>query len=68
MVKDSVAARKTQKADREKLRRDRLNEHFSELGNVLGEYTLVFIFLVVSLTQKLWMQLIAITCFPYLYV
>lgn len=28
-------ARKTQKADREKLRRDRLNEQFLELGNIL---------------------------------
>ncbi|KAH7522790.1 hypothetical protein JRO89_XSUnG0107300 [Xanthoceras sorbifolium] len=34
-VKDCVAARKLQKADREKLRRDRLNEHFTELGNAL---------------------------------
>eukprot|EP00252_Welwitschia_mirabilis_P002138 TRINITY_DN12059_c0_g1_i4.p1 TRINITY_DN12059_c0_g1~~TRINITY_DN12059_c0_g1_i4.p1 ORF type:complete len:368 (+),score=81.46 TRINITY_DN12059_c0_g1_i4:468-1571(+) len=34
-VKDAVAARKIQKADREKLRRDRLNEQFSELGSVL---------------------------------
>ncbi|KAG1354082.1 transcription factor bHLH121 [Cocos nucifera] len=33
--KDSIAARKVQKADREKLRRDRLNEQFLELGNVL---------------------------------
>ncbi|XP_014523150.1 transcription factor bHLH121 [Vigna radiata var. radiata] len=32
---DCSAARKTQKADREKLRRDRLNEQFVELGNVL---------------------------------
>ncbi|KAI5592349.1 hypothetical protein POPTR_004G168100v4 [Populus trichocarpa] len=34
-IKDSVSARKIQKADREKLRRDRLNEHFVELGNTL---------------------------------
>uniref|UniRef100_A0A2P2MJI2 Transcription factor bHLH121 n=2 Tax=Rhizophora mucronata TaxID=61149 RepID=A0A2P2MJI2_RHIMU len=34
-VKDSMAARKIQKADRERLRRDRLNEQFVELGNVL---------------------------------
>ncbi|XP_021686276.2 transcription factor bHLH121 isoform X2 [Hevea brasiliensis] len=34
-VKDCAAARKIQKADREKLRRDRLNEHFIELGNAL---------------------------------
>ncbi|KAK8568003.1 hypothetical protein V6N13_105946 [Hibiscus sabdariffa] len=33
--KDCMAARKLQKADREKLRRDRLNEHFLELGNAL---------------------------------
>ncbi|CAL0329339.1 unnamed protein product [Lupinus luteus] len=32
---DYTAARKTQKAGREKLRRDRLNEQFVELGNVL---------------------------------
>lgn len=35
-VKDPVVARKVQKADREKLRRDRLNEHFLELGSTLG--------------------------------
>lgn len=34
-VKDCIAARKVQKADREKLRRDRLNEQFIELGNTL---------------------------------
>ncbi|KAF8406570.1 hypothetical protein HHK36_008658 [Tetracentron sinense] len=34
-TKDSVAARKVQKADREKLRRDRLNEQFLELGKAL---------------------------------
>ncbi|OMO92896.1 hypothetical protein COLO4_17256 [Corchorus olitorius] len=34
-AKDCLAARKLQKADREKLRRDRLNEHFLELGNAL---------------------------------
>ncbi|XP_054824384.1 transcription factor bHLH121 isoform X1 [Prosopis cineraria] len=34
-AQDPVAARKLQKADREKLRRDRLNEHFLELGNTL---------------------------------
>ncbi|KAF7841146.1 Transcription factor bHLH121 [Senna tora] len=32
---DCTAARKTQKADREKLRRDRLNEQFVELGSIL---------------------------------
>ncbi|XP_020202878.1 transcription factor bHLH121 isoform X1 [Cajanus cajan] len=32
---DCTAARKTLKADREKLRRDRLNEQFVELGNIL---------------------------------
>ncbi|RDX78598.1 Transcription factor bHLH121, partial [Mucuna pruriens] len=32
---DCTAARKTQKADREKLRRDRLNEQFVQLGNIL---------------------------------
>jgi hypothetical protein len=34
---DCTPARKTQKADREKLRRDRLNEQFVELGNILGK-------------------------------
>ncbi|KAF6137636.1 hypothetical protein GIB67_024415 [Kingdonia uniflora] len=34
-VKDSVVARKVQKADREKLRRDRLNEQFLDLGNTI---------------------------------
>ncbi|CAN6698771.1 unnamed protein product [Malus baccata var. baccata] len=34
-TKDPIVARKVQKADREKLRRDRLNEHFFELGNTL---------------------------------
>lgn len=32
-----VSARKSQKAGREKLRREKLNEHFVELGNVLGK-------------------------------
>lgn len=35
-IKGCVTVRKIQKADREKLRRDRLNEQFVELGNVLG--------------------------------
>ncbi|THG03830.1 hypothetical protein TEA_017283 [Camellia sinensis var. sinensis] len=39
-VKDPIAARKVQKADREKLRRDRLNEHFLDLGNALGQVNL----------------------------
>ncbi|OIT35930.1 PREDICTED: transcription factor bHLH121-like [Nicotiana attenuata] len=34
-LKDSLTARKVQKADREKLRRDRLNEQFMELGKTL---------------------------------
>lgn len=34
-LSESAAARKFQKADREKLRRDRLNEQFLELGKVL---------------------------------
>ncbi|KAG2696422.1 hypothetical protein I3760_07G058900 [Carya illinoinensis] len=34
-MKDPIAARKVKKADREKLRRDRLNEQFLELGNTL---------------------------------
>ena len=36
-IKDFAAARKVQRADREKLRRDRLNEQFIELGNALGD-------------------------------
>ncbi|CAI0392872.1 unnamed protein product [Linum tenue] len=35
VAKDPIAARKVQKADREKLRRDRLNEQFIELGQTL---------------------------------
>ncbi|KAL3539058.1 hypothetical protein ACH5RR_002424 [Cinchona calisaya] len=35
VAKTSIAARKVQKADREKLRRDRMNEQFSELGTTL---------------------------------
>ncbi|XP_042042321.1 transcription factor bHLH121-like [Salvia splendens] len=34
-AKDTVSARRVQKADREKLRRDRLNEQFTDLGNAL---------------------------------
>uniref|UniRef100_A0A2N9EPS5 BHLH domain-containing protein n=1 Tax=Fagus sylvatica TaxID=28930 RepID=A0A2N9EPS5_FAGSY len=34
-LKDCLSARKSLKADREKLRRDRQNEHFVELGNVV---------------------------------
>lgn len=34
-VKDTNGARKVQKADREKLRRDKLNEQFIELGHLL---------------------------------
>ncbi|KAL9245642.1 hypothetical protein vseg_019267 [Gypsophila vaccaria] len=34
-VKDPIVVRKVQKADREKLRRGRLNEQFIELGNAL---------------------------------
>ncbi|CAH9125903.1 unnamed protein product [Cuscuta epithymum] len=34
-LKDNLAARKVQKADREKLRRDRMNEQFAELGSTL---------------------------------
>lgn len=36
-AEDPIAARKVQKADREKLRRDRLTEQFLELGNTLGD-------------------------------
>ncbi|KAK8941118.1 Transcription factor bHLH121 [Platanthera zijinensis] len=35
VVKDLSSARKTHKADREKLRRDRLNEQFMDLGNAI---------------------------------
>ncbi|OAY76846.1 Transcription factor bHLH121 [Ananas comosus] len=34
-ARSSISARKVQKADREKLRRDRLNEQFQELGKAL---------------------------------
>lgn len=34
-LKDGICARRTQKAGREKLRRDRVNEQFVELGNVV---------------------------------
>jgi hypothetical protein len=37
-MEPSVVARKVQKADREKIRRDRLNDHFHQLGNVIGRY------------------------------
>lgn len=42
----STAARKVQKADREKMRRDKLNEQFQELGNALGNAGFTFFFLV----------------------
>lgn len=35
---DAASVRKVHKADREKLRRDRLNEQFVELAGVLGKY------------------------------
>ncbi len=35
-IGDPTSARKVHKADREKLRRDRLNEQFGELAGVLG--------------------------------
>lgn len=47
-VKDPIAARKVQKADREKLRRDRLNEQFLELGNTLGIYISLLLLFVIS--------------------
>lgn len=43
-MKDPIAARKVKKADREKLRRDRLNEQFLELGNTLGRVLHLFSF------------------------
>lgn len=48
---DSTAARKTQKADREKLRRDRLNEQFVELGNVLGKYKISLTLKIIKLSR-----------------
>lgn len=36
MEVNTVATKKVIKADREKLRRDKLNEQFLELGNLLG--------------------------------
>lgn len=36
---DAASVRKVHKADREKLRRDRLNEQFGELAGVLGKYS-----------------------------
>lgn len=40
-MKDPIAVRKVQKADLEKLRRDRLNEQFLELGNALGNLFII---------------------------
>lgn len=34
--------RKLQKADREKLRRDRLNDQFTELGKTLGMLPIIY--------------------------
>lgn len=45
-LKGSIASRKVQKADREKLRRDRLNEQFTELGSTLGKFTCPFMFII----------------------
>ena len=43
-VKNPIAvAKKVQKADREKLRRDNLNEQFLELGNALCNNVLLFL-------------------------
>jgi len=36
MEATTVVSRKVQKADREKIRRDRLNDRFHQLGNVIG--------------------------------
>lgn len=52
---DPATVRKVHKADREKLRRDRLNEQFGELAGVLGmsseklEYPVFFVYNFVSL-------------------
>jgi hypothetical protein len=40
---DPTAATKVQKADREKIRRDRLNDSFHELGTTLGKSTLQYV-------------------------
>lgn len=40
-VNNAATARKVLKADREKLRRDKLNEQFLELGNTLGKRMLI---------------------------
>lgn len=39
---NAAATRKVLKADREKLRRDKLNEQFLELGHLLGRKTACF--------------------------
>lgn len=58
-VKDPLAARKVQKADREKLRRDKLNEVFNELGNTLGKWfrTLICVYCFRTLTYCWLMSL-----------
>lgn len=53
-VKDSMAVRKGQKADREKLRRERLNEQFFELGKVLGKLHLYLFGISKEYTLALW--------------
>ena len=50
-AKDPIVARKIQKADREKLRRDRLNEQFLELGKALGKF--IFWLVYCNLCSKL---------------
>jgi hypothetical protein len=45
-----TAARKDMKSNREKLLRTRLNEHFSELASVLGEWRNVKAFLSMNRT------------------
>lgn len=42
----SSSYRKTQKSDREKIRRDKLNEQFLELGNALGIYIYTYIYII----------------------
>lgn len=41
-MENAAATRKVSKSDREKLRRDKLNEQFLELGNLIGKTMLVY--------------------------
>lgn len=41
-AENAASSRRVLKADREKLRRDKLNEQFLDLGNLLGKPMLVY--------------------------